>query len=452
MRYLKGYIVESYSLRDVFGIGASVSALAGVGSTILTNEANKDIADATNQTNKEIHQEDREFNAEEAEKAREFNAEEAEKSREFNAEEAEKARQWSSEQSVMQRRKEAGLNIAITGQDGTTPSAPSASSSPASGGAASAPSAPNLVTPTMQTPDVASLVDAGVKLAKASSEIGKNKAESGKILQDTKEAEQRTKQLELLNSFTPQMNKLLLQEKHLSNTEKSVLIEYNQQQLDVAFQQGFNLYAQTVLAQENYNLEQNKFLMLFEQSKQQLDQEADMFLAEWERNHFEGSFRYGISSTKRKGWNIGGDAGVGQRQSNQQTTTLHESNTTTHISGTNSNKSANSSSLGNKTLRALSKLADFNGGIQGGYEDTKTQQSILQNQEFYQFAVEYQACLKGLRSKKYSAEQEHAIRSRMRNLQLSVEGYSLFLQQLGKVKKMPTNISNTLQDLEDQQH
>lgn len=171
---------------DIYGIGAAVSgtmgALANITATELTNQANRDIARENNETQIKIHEDDRAF----------------------NAEEAEKTRQWNSEQAVMERRKEAGLNIVnpqgISGGSG------------GSNATASAPSAPQLVTPTMQAPqiDFAGTLGAVIDGFKASSEISESKSRANlnakqaeNVANDAIYKEQLSQYQTIVNEYTP---------------------------------------------------------------------------------------------------------------------------------------------------------------------------------------------------------------------------------------------------------
>lgn len=466
MKYLKNIPYVKDLHHDIFGVGEMVGAGLGVAgnitATALTNQANKEIAQATNETSLQIHREDNAFNAEEAEKSREFNAEqaqitrdfnasEAEKSRQFNAEEAQKSREWNSEVNVQNRLSEAGLNTAMIG-GGLSSTSSTASSSPASSSApssvpASASSAPHLVSSVMQTPDIASSVNAGINLAKASSEILGNKSQAKKAIAETAHSEELTKQVSLLNQMTPAMNKLLLQKQKLENIEKTVLIEYNQNLLDNAFIQGFSTYADIMLGQGKLNLDVNMFLVAMEEGRHEMEQQALLFEQEWKQKHFENSYRYGTSETRRKGWNVGAEGGANNSKSNStsnsQTNTISEIHKGKHPTTINTNST--------KFGGILGSVLGVSGQLKGGYEDSQQFLKHIRNEEFFQKGVEYTTCLNIVRNANYSQEIQDKARSRMREIVLSAEGYALFVRQLGKYKRMPSNFINQYQDFEDQQ-
>lgn len=155
-------IISRNRLHDIFGIGATVSSAANIGATAMTNAANKEIADQANETAIAIHESDKQFNAEQAQINRE----------------------WNSEQAVVKRRQEAGLNVAVTGQNGSGGGITGGGST-----SAVAPSAPQLQVPQMQAPDIGSMVDSAINLAKLPSDISQTK-------QNIKESEERAKNLE----------------------------------------------------------------------------------------------------------------------------------------------------------------------------------------------------------------------------------------------------------------
>lgn len=159
-------IISRNLLLDVFGVGqmvgSAVSAGSQIAATSLTNATNKEIADKANETALAIHESDKEFNAEQAQLNRE----------------------WNSEQAIVERRREAGLNVAVTGQSGSGGGITGGGST-----SASAPSAPVMQVPTMQAPDVGSMVESAISLAKLPSDIASTK-------QNIKESEERAKNLE----------------------------------------------------------------------------------------------------------------------------------------------------------------------------------------------------------------------------------------------------------------
>lgn len=332
---------------DIFGVGAVASAATNVMSTAMTNSSNEKIARENNETAKDIHRMDNDFNAEEAEKARAFNAEEAEKTREyntleaqkarqFNAQEAEKARQWNSEEAVMQRRKEAGLNVATTGGSVTasqaSASGSAASASPVTGPSASASAPPNLATPTLVAPSIdgANLLNA---LSRSSEVLKSNdvKEEEKKLIQKQQnvaqqEFENRAVENDILR--IQRANKpyeLLLQ----NNKVKSEIMQnYNNVPVLNALAQKYdyevnNLVFQGALSMAQHNLNVQTIMANYEQFVGKLQFEADKMFSEWKQKSFSLSYDFGIkkttsnnvvsssSDTLNSGFGLDGDVNLG---------------------------------------------------------------------------------------------------------------------------------------------
>lgn len=447
------------SLHDIFGIGgiaegagavaaAGVTSAAQITATGMTNASNEKIAAANNETAIKIHEADNAFNAEEAEKAREFNAAEAEKNREFNAAEAEKTREWNSEEAVMQRKLAAGLNPMFNGSSpaGGSGSSATASGSPASGPAASSAGAPNLVTPTMQTPDIAGAINAGVNLAKAKSEIDNNKAAAAKTLAET---EHQT----ILNTLTPQTVKANL-DKIIADTnlvykksaETNATIEYMQMQFDNLFMQGVSTYYNTLVNVEGFNLKVADVQSQFNLDVDKFHAEVNNFIADWERNHWSESYKYGKTNSRSKGWNFDAGVNAGNRQSSS------ESQST--ITREGQSKRADGRSTSSMQQRSfggvLGSILGVGGDVNGGYRDVTEDRETIQNTDFWKAGIEYQASLEIIKNPhKYSREAVHSATRRIKTIQMSAEGYQYFMLQMGKYKRMPSTWN---QDLEAQQN
>lgn len=449
MMFLRNTLYAKSLLLDVFGIGeavgAGVGAAANITSTVLTNQTNKEIADATNETALQIHREDNQFNADEAEKSRDFNAEqaqitrdfnasEAEKARQFNASEAQKTRDWNSETAISQRMCEAGLNTAMMAGSSTTSSASASSSpasaSPVSSSPASASSAPHLVTPVMQAPDISGAVNAGVNFAKAESEISGNKKQAEKTMAETAESLERTKYQSIVNSLTP--DKLRSEITYLNsqtdfNKEDMLRLKAitakEQQLLDSAMMQGYTQWVASEVAKGQLSLEQNKFVAMFSQHQQDVRVDAQKFADEWKSRHYENAFKYGGSNFRSN-----------------------------NISDTRSSSSSNSSELTTSANAGISALggsislsdsdSDSSSSTYGSSETSSYNSGHIKNTEYYRLAVESEACLYILT--KYS-EDKNAVKSalnRIQEINTSVEAYSLVLRQVGKIKHFPQSSVN----------
>lgn len=438
MNYLKIFVrntIFANHLHDIFGVGevvgSAVSAGTSVATTSMTNEANKEIAQMNNETAIQIHKDDMQFNAEEAEKSRDFNAQEAEKNRQFNSQEAQKAREWNSETAIKERRKEAGLNTAMTdgGQGGSTISA---SGSPASSSPTSAPSAPTLSTPHLQTPDIAGAINAGINLAKASSEISGNKAEAEKDLQETKQSIEETRYKSILNSLTPQKIQTEIEDLkskiNFTNQDKDrirAITAKEREYLDSAMMQGYNEWVKNEVAKGQLNLEQNKFIALFSQHQQDVRTDARKFAEDWRKRDYENSYKFGSYSSKR----------------NQYTDMRTSSNDYGEGLRTSFGSSIPSTSLSEEQNTSL-------GSNYGVNETSDYKFSNLRNTIYYQQAVEAEACLYILTNHK---EDKRAVKSALNRIQMintSVQAYSLVLNEIKGIRKFRENDN---QDFEDQQ-
>lgn len=310
-------------LCDFFGVGAAISYAANAQMTGETNRTNLKIAREANDTARYIHEQDNLFNAQEAEKSREFNSEEAEKSRDFqareaarariyNAEEAEKARQWNSEEAVMERRREAGLNVATTGGSVTSSQAAASSSAPAGAAASSSPasasSAPHLSVPTMEAPyfDGAGLMEAVVKgaemmvgnrlksserkLVEKNTEIAQQELEGKTIENDVRRIERANKPYELLLLNT-KLKSDIMQGYNNVPVLNALADKYEYETNQLVFQ--------GALAMAEHNLNVQQIMSNYEQFIGTLQFEADKMFAEWKKHAFSLSYNFGITKSDR---------------------------------------------------------------------------------------------------------------------------------------------------------
>lgn len=261
---------------DIFGIGASVSgtmgALANITSTELTNQANREIARETNETQIKIHEDDRAF----------------------NAEEAEKTRQWNSEQAVMERRKEAGLNI-------VNPEGFSGGSG-GSSATASAPSAPQLVTPTMQAPqiDVAGTLGAVIDGLKVSSEIDESKSRANlnakqveNVAQDTIYKEQLSEYQKIVNEYTPKQLTALIDKLSSESSLNDMQKNLARASITRTLQEAKNGIFSTISSFFGQDMNKEEMRQTAIQFFSGLTSDAQHQLNKWTMDGIDMSFKYG---------------------------------------------------------------------------------------------------------------------------------------------------------------
>lgn len=448
-KHLENILIARPLLLDVFGIGSAVSgavgAAASITSTHLTNEANKEIAKETNETQLKIHEDDRAFNAEEAEKARQF-----------NAEEAQKAREWNSESEVMKRRAEAGLNTAITGENGTS----GGSSASATGPSASAPSAPSLVTPQMQPlpigEAVTNYIDTLLDVAKTRSDILGGKAQAKRDLAQAYYTAEQVEHQRIINEWTPQTCRAtfdnLISKTNLNKADislKDANLEALNTQMDNFFIQGVSTYYNMVVSIEDVNQRANFFLANFPLEYERLHQDAQKFEAEWKQRGFDLSYKWGSHKKSVKGWNVG-LKGNGHRGRSGDTSSgsWEENGAGTKVTDSDGDVVSNSSKARRFAEEALKSVGGVGLTINGGYDDHNEISNSFRNEDAYNIFVEMQGCINIAKSPSYSKDQQDQALRRLNKLTLSAEAYKFFIMNMGKVKRFPQQVQ---QDFEDQQ-
>ena len=107
--YSQSSLFANYGNPKHYAISAGLGALIGGLASATASGVSGGLQYSTNSKNEALTREGWKLQTEEAERARDFNSEEAEKAREYYSEEA-----------VMERRKKAGLNTALSGSDSAT--------------------------------------------------------------------------------------------------------------------------------------------------------------------------------------------------------------------------------------------------------------------------------------------------------------------------------------------
>lgn len=267
------------------------------------NKANFAIASQNNATQIQLTHE-----------ANQFNAEQAQLNRDFNAEQAQISREWNSEQAVMERRAEAGLNTAITGQGGT--GSGSGSSAQASGTPASAVTPPTLHNAHINRVPYENIVNAGVELAKAPSEIEKNKQTTkesivnvDKLQAETDFARESAKYQKIVNEYTPDQQRALISElasrgqlNEANRTETLALAEVARYEV---VQTLFDVVKNLQSADQNIQ----NLLSQYEYLYTDMERQAKQTLSQHVQNLLHGSYEYGESMS------IGGKSSVSNRTS-----------------------------------------------------------------------------------------------------------------------------------------
>lgn len=240
--------------------------------------------------------------------------EEAERAREFNSEEAEKAREYYSEQSVMNRRKEAGLNTALSGSESAT------------SGASASGSAGSLSSPIpMQVPQFGEI---GNALSQAIGNYfnfkqlelqgAKVSADTAKVLQDTIQ-DKAMFEVSMRMQNTTWQNLLKTQEHlDLQNTELKNAIRIQRLHVNEVHNQFYNEWVTREMAKNNVKIEGGKFILMYEKDLENIKLNARNFANELKLRKTDTQFKYGgrsrfgstfdqnNSNTEGSQWSING--------------------------------------------------------------------------------------------------------------------------------------------------
>lgn len=283
--------IRSYLRRDIFGVGGAMNAAA----TIAAASINAVSQHETNDMNYKIHQED--------------NA--------FNAAEAEKTRQWNSAPAIMERNKEAGINVALSGEN-ATPNTPSTAQG------SSAPAIP-MQAPQIDLSGVAQGINSALSIAKVGSEIKGNQAKAAKDLESAK-------QLEIQNTYEPDKIMAYIENTKADTDTKRVAVRQMQYSSMYLYCSAYNQYMQAeatgtntkndIVAMQDrlfqetqqYSLSIQQFIgnltkteKFSEMSTEQLQNEVTSFVKGFANNE---SSNFNESHGKNSGWNVGGKIGA----------------------------------------------------------------------------------------------------------------------------------------------
>lgn len=240
--------------------------------------------------------------------------EEAERARQFNADEAEKAREYYSEESVMERRKNAGLNTALSGSDSAT------------SGASASGSAGSIGSPIpMQAPQFG---DIGTALSEA---IGnyfgfkqadiqgqKMKAETAQILQDTihdRAMHEVSIRMTTQNFYNLQKmgEELSIKNMQLRNATRLEHLHVNE-----VFNRFYNDWVTIQMAKDNVKIDGGKFILMYEKDRAKIMADARNFANSLKLQKTDLQYKYGgrsrvgstfdqsTSETEGSQWNING--------------------------------------------------------------------------------------------------------------------------------------------------
>lgn len=203
------------------GIGdvaaAGITAGANITSTELTNQANKDIAEANNKLQSEMFYEGQEFNAREAEKAYQRDIDKMKMEQEYN-----------SPLEQVKRYQEAGINpaVAMSGQGGTSGNVTSPTGAPS----ATTPNIPLLTSPHMQSVDftpIAQVYKTMVEAKKAGIESTQLEKSFDKVLSNM-DLDIESKELNnlLTRVYGPALQNSMVR-KNLASARESLAAAYN---------------------------------------------------------------------------------------------------------------------------------------------------------------------------------------------------------------------------------
>lgn len=240
--------------------------------------------------------------------------EEAEKSRHFNADEAEKAREYYSEEAIMARRKEAGLNTAMSGSDSAT------------SGASASGSAGSFGSPIpMQAPQFGAI---GSGLAEA---IGnyfgfkqadiqgkKTDAETQRILQDIvhdKAMHEVSIRMTTQNFYNL---KKMGEELDIKNAQLRNATRLEHLHVNEVFNRFYNDWVTIQMAKDNVKIDGGKFILMYEKDRAKIMADARNFANSLKLQKTDLQYKYGgrarigssydqsSSETNGSQWNING--------------------------------------------------------------------------------------------------------------------------------------------------
>lgn len=303
INYSQTSLFSNYGSPRHFAISAGVGAMiAGLASATAAG-VNGALQYSTNSKNRDFTREGWKLQSEEAEKARDF-----------NSEEAEKAREYYSESAIMQRRKDAGLNTALSGSESAT-SGPSASGSGAS-----------LSSPIpMEAPQFGEI---GNALSEAiGNYFGFKQAElqGVKISSDTEKVLQDIVQDRAMHEVSINMNTQIFEnlkrtgeEISLKNTQLRNAVRLERIHVNEVFNRFYNDWVSTQMARDNVKIEGGKFLLMYQKDRAKIMTDARNFANSLKLQKTDLEFRYGArarsgssydqnsSSTSGSQWNING--------------------------------------------------------------------------------------------------------------------------------------------------